>query len=88
MSRLLRRLLSRQSRRIVPSIASTVTSGQALFEHAGKLTYEGIISKRARAPYRSGRTEAWATVKTVRAGKFPVTGFIKDPSGVAEPADR
>lgn len=57
--------------------------GQQLFEHAARLNYEGIISKRADAPYRSDRNEAWLKVKTVQRGTFPVVGFIKDPSGVA-----
>ena len=35
------------------------------------------------APYRSERTEAWLKVKTVLKGKFPVIGFVKDPTGVA-----
>ena len=54
-----------------------------MFEHAAKLNFEGIVSKKADAPYRSERTEAWQKIKTVRKGKFPVVGFIKDPSGVA-----
>jgi bifunctional non-homologous end joining protein LigD len=33
--------------------------GQEMFEHAAKLNFEGIVSKRADAPYRSERTEAW-----------------------------
>jgi bifunctional non-homologous end joining protein LigD len=57
--------------------------GQQLFEHAAKLHYEGIISKRADAPYRSDRNEGWLKVKTIHRGQFPVIGFIKDPSGVA-----
>ena len=36
-----------------------------------------------RPPYRSERTEAWPKIKTVQKGKFPVIGFIKDPTGVA-----
>jgi bifunctional non-homologous end joining protein LigD len=43
----------------------------------------GIVSKRADAPYRSERTEAWLKIKTIQKGRFPVVGFIKDPSGVA-----
>ena len=35
------------------------------------------------APYRSDRVEAWQKIKVVQKGKFPVVGFIKDPSGVA-----
>jgi bifunctional non-homologous end joining protein LigD len=57
--------------------------GQEMFEHAAKLNFEGIVSKRADAPYRSERTEAWLKVKTVQKGKFPVIGFVKDPTGVA-----
>ena len=54
-----------------------------MFEHAAKLNWEGIVSKRADAPYRSERTEACQKIKTVQKGKFPVIGFIKDPTGVA-----
>lgn len=57
--------------------------GAELFEAASRLNYEGIVSKRADAAYRSERTEAWLKVKTVQKGRFPVVGFVKDPTGVA-----
>jgi bifunctional non-homologous end joining protein LigD len=57
--------------------------GQEMFEHAAKLGWEGIVSKKADAPYRSERTEAWLKIKTVQKGKFPVVGFVKDPTCVA-----
>jgi len=57
--------------------------GQKMFEHAAKLNWEGIISKRADAPYRSERNESWLKIKTVQKAKFPVVGFVKDPTGVA-----
>jgi bifunctional non-homologous end joining protein LigD len=57
--------------------------GQEMFRHAAKLKWEGIVSKRADAPYRSERNENWVKVKTVTKGKFPVIGFVKDPIGVA-----
>jgi bifunctional non-homologous end joining protein LigD len=60
-----------------------VGDGQQMFEHAAKLNWEGIISKRADAPYRSDRNENWLKIKAVNSGKFPVVGFIKDPTGVA-----
>jgi bifunctional non-homologous end joining protein LigD len=60
-----------------------IGDGQQVFEHASKLNWEGIVSKDARARYKSERGEAWLKVKTVQRGKFPVVGFIKDPSGVA-----
>jgi bifunctional non-homologous end joining protein LigD len=60
-----------------------VGDGQVMFEHAAKLYFEGIVSKNAQAPYRSDRNEGWLKIKTVQKGKFPVIGFVKDPSGVA-----
>jgi bifunctional non-homologous end joining protein LigD len=30
-----------------------------------------------------GGSESWLKIKTVQKGKFPVIGFIKDPTGVA-----
>jgi bifunctional non-homologous end joining protein LigD len=57
--------------------------GQEMFRHAAKLNWEGIVSKRADAPYRSDRNEGWFKIKTSQRGKFPVIGFIKDPTGVA-----
>ena len=60
-----------------------VGNGQQMFDHAARLNWEDIISKRADAPYRSERNEAWLKIKAVQKGKFPVVGFIKDPTGVA-----
>jgi bifunctional non-homologous end joining protein LigD len=57
--------------------------GQEMFRHAAKLNWEGIISKRPDAPYKSERCEAWLKVKCVQRAKFPVVGFVKDPAGVA-----
>ncbi|UPU01645.1 non-homologous end-joining DNA ligase (plasmid) [Bradyrhizobium barranii subsp. apii] len=60
-----------------------IGDGQEMFEHAAKLSFEGIVSKNAQAPYRSDRNEGWLKIKTVQKGKFPVIGFVKDPTGVA-----
>ena len=57
--------------------------GQALFEAASKVNYEGIVSKRVDAPYRSERVEAWQKIKMVRREKFTVVGLGKDSTGVA-----
>jgi hypothetical protein len=54
-----------------------------MFEHAAKLNFEGIISKNARAPYRSDRNEGWLKIKTVQREKFPVIGFVKDATGAS-----
>jgi bifunctional non-homologous end joining protein LigD len=60
-----------------------IGGGQEMFEDAAKLNFEGIVSKNAQAPYRSDRNEGWMKIKTVQKGKFPVIGFVKDPTGVA-----
>ena len=41
--------------------------GDVLFEHASKLGCEGIVSKRLRSPYRSGRSVHWVKVKNPNA---------------------
>src|SRR5215207_4452521 len=40
--------------------------GQEMFRHAAKLNWEGIISKKADAPYKSERGEAWLKIKCVQ----------------------
>jgi bifunctional non-homologous end joining protein LigD len=57
--------------------------GNKMYAHACKLNWEGIISKNAEAPYRSGRSEGWLKVKCSQRAKFPVVGFVKDPGGIA-----
>jgi len=49
-----------------------IGDGQQMFEHAAKLSWEGIVSKRADASYGSERTEAWLKIKIVQKGKSPV----------------
>ena len=70
----LKALLARQGRRsplrYVDDIAGT---GQQVWLHACKLALEGIVSKRADAPYVSGRTPTWVKSKC-RAGQEVVIG--------------
>lgn len=41
----------------LPVLYSEHLTGEQMFDHAAKLNWEGIISKRANAPYRSERNE-------------------------------
>ena len=50
-------------------------AGDAVFEGACRIGAEGIISKRADAPYVSGRSSNWVKVKCVRQQEFVVGGF-------------
>ncbi|WP_246738689.1 hypothetical protein [Bradyrhizobium sp. CCBAU 051011] len=58
-----------------------VGDGQSMFEHAAKLNWEGVISKRADAPYRSERNE------NGRPASSPARSIIRaNPAVVNGPA--
>ena len=54
--------------------------GESLYARAGAMGLEGVVSKRADAPYRSGRTEAWIKVKAWKRDRFAVVGFVPEGS--------
>ncbi len=56
------------------------TGGDAILESACKMSLEGIVSKLASAPYRSGRTDSWTKAKC-RAGHEVVIGGWKTTAG-------
>jgi len=54
--------------------------GATMLEHACRLGLEGIISKRADAPYRSGRGKYWLKSKCVQRQDFVVIGYVPSSS--------
>ncbi|WP_183756161.1 DNA ligase D [Rhizobium sp. BK181] len=56
------------------------TGGDAVLRSACKLSLEGIVSKKADAPYQSGRSDAWAKSKC-RAGHEVVIGGYATTGG-------
>ncbi len=50
-------------------------AGDQVFAHACDLKLEGIISKQADAPYRSGRSTSWLKVKCGREQEFVIIGW-------------
>jgi bifunctional non-homologous end joining protein LigD len=54
--------------------------GEAYFDEACKQGWEGLIAKRADAPYRSGRTPDWLKFKCEQQQEFVVGGWT-DPQG-------
>jgi bifunctional non-homologous end joining protein LigD len=52
--------------------------GGDVFAAAPKLGLEGIVSKRASAPYRSGRSSIWVKVKCKRSDTFTVIAFADE----------
>src|SRR5216110_348263 len=54
--------------------------GEALYEHVVKMGLEGIVAKRADAPYRAGRSPNWLKIRADRTDDFVVVGFTR-PKG-------
>jgi bifunctional non-homologous end joining protein LigD len=59
----------------------------SLLASACKMKLEGIIGKRADAPYRSGRSTDWIKLKCNRRQEFVVGGFSR-PRGASSAVDR
>jgi DNA ligase D-like protein (predicted ligase) len=56
------------------------TDGEAYFRQACANGWEGVIAKRADAPYRAGRTKDWLKFKCESGQEFLIGGFT-DPRG-------
>jgi bifunctional non-homologous end joining protein LigD len=56
------------------------TDGEAYFRQACASGWEGLIAKRADAPYRPGRTRDWLKFKCEAGQEFVIGGFT-DPRG-------
>jgi bifunctional non-homologous end joining protein LigD len=52
-------------------------SGPEFFEQACAMGLEGIMSKRADAPYRSGRGKDWLKIKCTRGEEFVIGGYSR-----------
>jgi len=53
-----------------------VGSGEQLFETMCREGYEGVVSKRADAPYRGRRTQSWLKIKCIRRQEFVIVGWL------------
>ncbi|MBA2934678.1 DNA ligase D [Sphingomonas sp. CGMCC 1.13654] len=53
------------------------SGGEKLFDRLCRDGYEGIVSKRADAPYRGARTRNWLKVKCTRRQEFVILGYIE-----------
>ena len=56
------------------------TNGESYFRQACGNGWEGVIAKRADAPYRAGRTKDWLKFKCESGQEFVIGGFT-DPRG-------
>jgi bifunctional non-homologous end joining protein LigD len=79
----LRTLLDGERKRkegVIRYVEHFETGGDAILQSACKLSLEGIVSKKASAPYRSGRSGSWTKAKC-RAGHEVVIGGWKSNAG-------
>jgi bifunctional non-homologous end joining protein LigD len=79
LEKLLEKLLAKASP-VLRFSEHVVGHGEQLFAEACKRGLEGIICKRANAPYTSGRGKSWVKVKCRRRQELVVGGFT-EPEG-------
>src|SRR5207249_757830 len=53
------------------------TDGEALYAQVVTLGLEGIVAKKADAPYRAGRSPNWLKIRADRTDDFAVVGFTR-----------
>ena len=54
--------------------------GDEVLSYACDLALEGIVSKRAEAPYRSGRTDLWLKSKCIKEQELVIGGYTEQPN--------
>lgn len=73
-------------RRVVPAAGAirfadhVAEHGEAMLEGVRKMGLEGIMAKKAAAPYRGGRSPAWLKLPIEKTGDFVVCGYT-EPEG-------
>lgn len=53
-----------------------VEPGQTMLRHACRMGLEGVVSKRAEAPYRGGRGHDWIKSKCTQRQEFVIAGYL------------
>jgi bifunctional non-homologous end joining protein LigD len=83
--RVLAKLIAAEpGKRILMSETISVDDGVDLMRHACEVGLEGIVAKRADAPYRAGRQETWIKVRCLKSLNFPVIGYVPaSPNSIA-----
>lgn len=71
----LEKLLARNRNQRLQRVDHVAGGGPEFFAHCRQLGLEGMISKRRRSPYRSGRSDNWLKVKCVQSEPFVIGGF-------------
>lgn len=58
-----------------------VGQGKEMFVEIGRMGLEGMMAKRAAAPYRAGRSSDWLKIRRDRSADFVVVGFTAPKGG-------
>ena len=67
----------RKERTVAPGESEHfIEPGQTMLRHACRMGLEGVISKRAEAPYRSGRGRDWIKSKCTQRQEFVIAGYV------------
>jgi bifunctional non-homologous end joining protein LigD len=77
---LLASMLGRPAGAILHYSDHLVGNGREAFAEACRRGLEGLVAKRADAPYRSGRGRSWLKIKCEQRQEFVIGGYT-DPSG-------
>jgi bifunctional non-homologous end joining protein LigD len=72
----LAQLLGRRRNGVVRLSEHIAGNGEEMLRNACKLGLEGIISKRADRPYRSGRTGDWHKITCLLTDEFVIGGYL------------
>jgi bifunctional non-homologous end joining protein LigD len=59
----------------VRSLDHIEREGERFLEQVSAIGLEGIIAKKADAPYRAGRSPKWLKIKAARSGDFVIVGY-------------
>ncbi|MBO0903016.1 DNA ligase D [Jiella sonneratiae] len=55
--------------------------GEQMIARSCSMGLEGVVSKKADAPYRAGRTKSWLKSKCIKRQEFVIIGFTKAAGG-------
>ncbi len=73
----LRELLGEESEDAAVRFSDHFTEpGKVMLQHACRMGLEGVVSKRADAPYRSGRGKVWIKSKCTQRQEFVIGGYL------------
>jgi len=58
-----------------------VERGEAVYDEVARRGLEGVVAKRADAPYRAGRSSRWKKLRRLRTDDFAVVGYTAPRGG-------